>query len=320
MPSSDFFVHELALCESSDVGSGTRIWEFSHVFPGAVIGADCNLSAGVLVENDVRVGNRVTVKSGVQLWDGIRVEDDVFIGPNATFANDPFPRSKVHSPSYPRTLVSAGASIGANATVLPGVTIGRGAMVGAGSVVTRDVPDFAKVYGNPARIRGYVHTGLQVGVSHVPSLGRPEPEGPRVPGVHLISLTQAIDLRGSLVAAESGDQLPFEIKRVFVVYDVPSIESRGAHAHRECHQFLVALGGTVNVIVSDGTTSDEIVLDDPSVGLYVPPMIWATQYQYSRSASLVVMASHAYDADDYIRDFDAFVNETNLEKPSTTDS
>lgn len=320
MSLSDVFVHDFALCESTEVGSGTRIWEFSHVFPGAVIGADCNFSAGVLVENDVRVGDRVTVKSGVQLWDGIRVEDDVFIGPNATFANDPFPRSKVHISPYPTTLISAGASIGANATILPGVTIGRGAMVGAGSVVTRDVPDFAKVYGNPARIRGYVHTGMQPGVSRVPTVERPQPGGPRVPGVRLISLTQAIDLRGSLVAVESGGDLPFDIRRVFVVYDVPSIESRGAHAHRECQQFLVALGGTVNVIVSDGTTSEEIVLNSPSVGLYVPAMIWATQYQYSRSASLVVMASHAYDSDDYIRDFDAFVNERTLMKPSSTDS
>ena len=154
MTKNRHFVHELALCESKNVGKGTRIWEFSHVFPGAVIGADCNLSAGVLVENDVQIGNRVTVKSGVQLWDGTRVDDDVFIGPNATFTNDYFPRSKVHPTSYPNTVIAKGASVGANATILPGITIGQGAMVGAGSVVTRDVPDFARVYGNPARIRG----------------------------------------------------------------------------------------------------------------------------------------------------------------------
>lgn len=309
MSKKDFFVHELALCESSDVGAGTRIWEFSHVFPGAVIGAECNLSAGVLVENDVQIGNRVTIKSGVQLWDGTRVEDDVFIGPNATFSNDPFPRSKVHLTSYPSTMIAKGASVGANATILPGITIGQGAMVGAGSVVTRNVPDFAKVYGNPARIRGYVHTGLGLQGpegSSQPTVGLNEPA---VPGVRLVPLTRAVDLRGSLVVAETGDHLPFDVNRVFVVYDVPSLESRGAHAHRECHQFLVALGGSVNVIVSDGEVSDEVVLDSPTRGLYLPPMTWGTQYQYSASASLLVMASHPYDSSDYIRDFSAYLAE-----------
>lgn len=309
MSKSKYFVHELALCESNNVGEGTRIWEFSHVFPGAVIGTDCNFSAGVLVENDVHIGNRVTVKSGVQLWDGTRVGDDVFIGPNATFTNDHFPRSKVHPTSYPATVIAKGASVGANATILPGITIGEGAMVGAGSVVTRDVPDFAKVYGNPARIRGYVHSGLapqEVGASAQATQGFGEPV---VPGVRLVPLTRAVDLRGSLVVAETGDHLPFAVNRVFVVYDVPSLESRGAHAHRECHQFLVALGGSVNVIVSDGEVSDEIVLDSPTRGLYLPPMIWGTQYQYSASAALLVMASHPYDAADYIRDFSSYLAE-----------
>ena len=309
MSDKDFFVHELALCESSSVGVGTRIWEFSHIFPGAVIGEECNFSAGVLVENDVRIGNRVTVKSGVQLWDGIRVEDDVFIGPNATFSNDPFPRSKVHLTSYPLTVISKGASVGANATILPGISIGQGAMVGAGSVVTRDVPDFAKVYGNPARIRGYVHTSLESQSSEESSQPTRENREPTVPGVRLVPLTRAVDLRGSLVAAEIGDHLPFSVNRLFVVYDVPSLESRGAHAHRECHQFLVALGGSVNVIVSDGEVSDEIVLSSPTHGLYLPPMIWGTQYQYSASASLLVMASHPYDSSDYIRDFSSYLAE-----------
>ena len=309
MAKKDFFVHELALCESSNVGPGTRIWEFSHVFPGAVIGAESNLSAGVLIENDVQIGNRVTIKSGVQLWDGTRVGDDVFIGPNATFSNDPFPRSRVHPTNYSLTVISQGASVGANATILPGITIGQGAMVGAGSVVTRNVPDFAKVYGNPARIRGYVHTGLG---SQGPE-GLPQPtvglSEPAVPGVRLVPLTLAVDLRGSLVVAETGDHLPFDVNRVFVVYDVPSLESRGAHAHRECHQFLVALGGSVNVIMSDGEVSDEVVLDSPTHGLYLPPMTWGTQYQYSTSASLLVMASHPYDSSDYIRDFSDYLAE-----------
>jgi acetyltransferase-like isoleucine patch superfamily enzyme len=151
-----YFVHPQGLCDTTDVGEGTRIWAFTHVLAGAKVGADCNLCDHVFIENDVIVGDRVTVKSGVQLWDGLRVGDDVFIGPNATFTNDPFPRSKVYDHEIAVTRVENGASIGANATILPGLTIGMRSMVGAGSVVTRDVPPGAIVVGNPARVVGDV--------------------------------------------------------------------------------------------------------------------------------------------------------------------
>src|SRR6266550_1696700 len=151
----NYFVHPQGICESSAIGARTKIWAFAHVLSGAVIGEDCNICDHVFVENDVVLGSRVTVKCGVQLWDGLRIEDDVFIGPNATFANDPFPRSRQRPAAFERTLVERGASIGANATILPGLTIGQGAMVGAGAVVTRSVPAFAIVAGNPARIIGY---------------------------------------------------------------------------------------------------------------------------------------------------------------------
>ena len=152
MSKKDFFVHEKGLCESVKIGRGTRIWAFAHVLPGAVIGTDCNICDGVFVENDVLIGNRVTIKCGVQIWDGVQLEDDVFIGPNATFTNDPFPRSKIHPQALSKTIVKKGASIGANATILPGLTIGENAMVGAGSVVTKDVPSGKIVFGNPARV------------------------------------------------------------------------------------------------------------------------------------------------------------------------
>jgi acetyltransferase-like isoleucine patch superfamily enzyme len=150
------FVHPQGICESTSVGAGTRVWAFAHVLPGAVLGEDCNVCDHVLIENDVVLGDRVTVKSGVQLWDGLRVGDDVFLGPNATFANDRFPRSKMTPPEFLVTEIHEGASIGAGATILPGLVIGRHAMVGAGAVVTEDVPANAKVVGNPGRIIGYV--------------------------------------------------------------------------------------------------------------------------------------------------------------------
>lgn len=144
-------IHSLADVQSNDIGEGTRIWQFCVVFAGAKIGANCNICAQVLIENDVVIGDNITIKSGVQLWDGIRIEDNVFIGPNATFTNDVFPRSK-EPYQVLRTIIKAGATIGANATILPGVTIGEKAMVGAGSVVTKDVPAGAVVIGNPAKI------------------------------------------------------------------------------------------------------------------------------------------------------------------------
>jgi acetyltransferase-like isoleucine patch superfamily enzyme len=151
-----FFKHDQALVESVQIGAGTRIWAFSHILPGATIGHDCNICDHVFIENDVVVGDYVTIKCGVQLWDGLRVENKVFIGPNATFTNDKFPRSKQYPGEFPQTIIREGASIGANATILPGLTIGKNAMVGAGAVVTKDVPPDVIVTGNPARITGEV--------------------------------------------------------------------------------------------------------------------------------------------------------------------
>jgi UDP-2-acetamido-3-amino-2,3-dideoxy-glucuronate N-acetyltransferase len=138
--------------QSVTIGDNTRIWQFVVILPGAKIGSDCNICSHCFIENDVVVGDRVTIKSGVQLWDGLRIEDDVFIGPNVTFTNDQFPRSKSYKSAFPVTTVQKGASIGGGATILPGVTIGRSAMVGAGAVVTSSVPENAVVVGNPAQI------------------------------------------------------------------------------------------------------------------------------------------------------------------------
>jgi acetyltransferase-like isoleucine patch superfamily enzyme len=143
-----FFTHPEGRVESSDIGPGTRIWAFAHVLEGARIGANCNICDYTFIEGGVVLGDRVTVKCGVQLCEGVTLEDDVFVGPNATFTNDPFPRSGRRVPPLARTLVRRGASVGAKATILPGVTIGSGAMVGAGAVVTRDVPARAIVVGN----------------------------------------------------------------------------------------------------------------------------------------------------------------------------
>ena len=304
---SDYFKHPHALVETDKVGAGSRIWAFTHVLPGARIGADCNICDHVFIENDVRVGDRVTIKCGVQLWDGVTLEDDVFVGPNATFTNDPFPRSKQYLASYPRTVVKHGASIGANATILPGLTIGRNAMVGAGAVVTRDVPPNAIVVGNPARITGYGETASPAPASPLGAGGMRELD---VGNARLHRLPLIEDMRGALTFGEIDQHLPFKPKRFFVVFDVPSREVRGAHAHKLLHEFLVCLRGTCSVAIDDGKQRDEIVLDSPNIGLYVPPKVWRVHYKYSPDAILLALCSDVYDANDYIRDYDEFLAAT----------
>jgi acetyltransferase-like isoleucine patch superfamily enzyme len=151
------FVHPLGLVdEGARVGVGSRVWAFAHLAKGSVVGEACNLCDHTFVEGGAVIGNRVTLKCGVYLWDGITVEDDVFIGPNAVFANDRYPRSRQYLSAHPQTKLRQGCSIGAGAVILPGVTVGAWAMVGAGAVVSHDVPDYALVVGNPARFRRWL--------------------------------------------------------------------------------------------------------------------------------------------------------------------
>jgi UDP-2-acetamido-3-amino-2,3-dideoxy-glucuronate N-acetyltransferase len=305
------FVHETAIVEpGSVIGRGTRVWAFAHILPKARIGEDCNICDHTFIENDVVVGNRVTIKSGVQLWDGVTLEDDVFVGPNATFTNDPFPRSKHYLEKYPRTVVKKGASIGANATILPGVTIGQQGMVGAGAVVTKDVPPNAILVGNPAYIRGYATTPGQATRAE---LGRYDTQFPQelpVSGVTLYQMPLLTDLRGSLSFGQVESQIPFAFKRYFAIFDVPSRKVRGEHAHRTLHQFLICLKGSCSVFVDDGSNRWTTVLDRADLGLHIPPMIWAAQFDYTPDAVLLVMASDTYDAGDYIRDYEEFLRLT----------
>ena len=312
------FFHPQSLCESRSVGAGTRVWAFAHVLPGAVIGADCNICDGVFIENDVVVGDRVTVKCGVQLWDGLRVEDDVFIGPNATFTNDRFPRSRAYPQAFPVTTLRRGASVGANATVLPGIEIGPGAMIGAGAVVTRSVPPNAIVVGNPGRIVGYVPSGASdeagatdaIDASEVTQTARTDAPGRTelgVGGAALLRLKRVGDIRGELTVGEFARELPFVPQRYFMVFNVPTRETRGEHAHRACEQVLICAHGSCDVLLDDGHRRREVHLDRPDVAVHMPAMIWGTQYRYSPDAVLLVFASLPYDGADYIRTYDEFL-------------
>jgi UDP-2-acetamido-3-amino-2,3-dideoxy-glucuronate N-acetyltransferase len=302
-----FFKHSTAVVETECVGDGTRIEAFAHVLPGARIGSGCQIGDHTFIAGDVSIGDRVTIHCGVQLWDGVTLEDDVLIGPNATFTNDRFPRSNQRSERPLLTLVKRGASIGANATILPGITIEEQVMVGAGAVVTRNVPRNAVVAGNPARIISYAGARRPQAPSLSAAPAEPGPEETRVEGVILRRLPVAPDLRGTLSFGEVSRHIPFDIQRYFLVFDVSSEQVRGEHAHRTLHQFLICVHGRCCVVADDGVHSQEFVLDSPNIGLYIPPMTWAVQYKYSRDGVLLAFTSDLYDPGDYIRDYAEFL-------------
>jgi hypothetical protein len=231
------------------------------------------------------------------------IEDGVSVGPGAVLSGT----------GERPTVIRERTAVGAGATVTAGVEVGSGAVVRDGAVVTRSVPRQAIVAGNPAQITGYVASGSDTPLEPLRQTidrdGAAEVVESTVAGVRLHRGTGVRDLRGSLVAAEAGRGLPFTPQRFFLVFDVPGAEVRGEHAHRTCHQFLVAVSGSVHVIVDDGRDRQEFVLDDNRLGLYIPPMIWGIQYRYSEDCRLLVLASHPYDADDYIRDYADFLNE-----------
>jgi hypothetical protein len=216
----------------------------------------------------------------------------------------------VYPPEFARTTVRRGASIGANATILPGIEVGVGAMVGAGAVVTRNVPPNAIVTGNPAQIIGYVPTADALAVESVEG---PVPQAPAervvdlgVGGATLHHLRLVTDMRGDLSAGEFERDLPFKPRRYFLVFNVPNREVRGEHAHKTCHQFLVCIRGSCSVLVDDGRRRQEVTLDRPNLGVFLPAMVWGTQFHYSPDAVLLVFASEHYDSDDYIRSYAEF--------------
>lgn len=308
--SKQYYVHKLGCCETDCVGKGTRISAFSHVLAGARIGEDCSICDSVYIDSDVLIGNRVTIKCGVQIWDGTTAEDDVFIGPNATFATPQFVRSNDCVESFQRTTLCVGASIGANATILAGLTVGRNAVVSAGAVVTRSIPPNAIVGGNPASISGYVDSStlsVDSAVRHIDEREQRGIEHTAVKGVTLHRLPLIKDLRGNLSVGEFEHHVPFKVKRYFLVFDVMSAETRGEHAHISCHQFLVCVKGKCSVVADDGVNRQEFELERPNVAVYLPPMVWGIQYKYSSDAVLLVFASEHYDSNDYIRDYDRFL-------------
>lgn len=280
-------VDATALCDARAVGHGTSVLAFARVGPEVEIGTHCVVGVHAVLEG------AVTLADGVQVQAGARLLGPVSVGP--------------------------GATIGANA-VLAGdgsIDVGRGAVVRAGSVVAESVPANAIVGGNPASIVAYVDSGHNAAVREVvtPPPGATGVAETGVQGVTIHGLTNARDLRGSLTATEFS-HLPFTPRRLFTVYDVPSESVRGSHAHRQCSQLLVCLAGSLSCLADDGVAREEIRLASSEVGLHIPPMVWGTQWRYSRDAVLLVLASHPYDPADYIRDYEEFLQLVATAKPT----
>lgn len=254
------------------------------------------LPEGATMGNDLCIGPEVLLRAALTIADGVQV------GPRAIFADD----------ADGQTVVRSGVRIGASAIIGAGIEIGQGAQIRAGAVVVSNVPPNAIVEGNPARITGYVRTPDMAGIAPVARLVGTGDEAPSVQplgigGAALHRMRRVADIRGALTVGEVDKELPFRPRRYFLVFDVPSQELRGEHAHRTCHQFLLCVHGSCNLLLDDGMSRCEVTLDRPDLGVHMPPMIWGTQYRYSPDAVLLVFASEPYDPGDYIRTYDDFL-------------
>jgi acetyltransferase-like isoleucine patch superfamily enzyme/dTDP-4-dehydrorhamnose 3,5-epimerase-like enzyme len=263
------------------VSSQAIIGCFVQVCSGANIESFAEIEGLTIVPAHVSVGSRARVGYGV-----------CFIKPESE-------RNSIE--------IAEDAEIGAKAIIHSGVSIGARAVIKPGSVVQRSIPSMAIVEGVPAKITGYVGASEQTHESVFPN-GQ-HVQNTKVQGVQLHQLPCVFDIRGNLTFGESNRSIPFSVNRYFMVFDVPSEETRGEHAHRECHQFLICVRGSCAVVVDDGRNRQEFILNQPNMGIHLSPMVWGIQYKYSPDAVLLVFASHYYDAADYIRDYADFIQE-----------
>ena len=275
---------------------------------GTGIVSEVSADPGVVAPADFVLGAGCSVGAYAFIGPGCVAEDNVQIGARATVLA-PEPTSDV---AAQRLLVQSGATIGAGAVVCGANVIGRGARIEPGAVVTSDVPPHAVVAGNPSHVTGYVSAaaggapGRPIEMVHAPA----EVGAVVLPnGVSVIRFPEVIDLRGQLTFGEVDGQLPFAVDRFFLVYGVASQELRGEHAHRSCHQLIIATTGAVSVLTDNGSELIEVRIDEPTIGVHLPPMVWGVQFRHTADAVLMVLASDRYDADDYIRDYDEFIRE-----------
>ena len=302
-------IHKSAEVFTKKIGIGTRVWQNTVILKNAIIGKNCNINCNCFVENDVKIGNSTTIKSGSYLWDGASIGNNVFIGPNVTFINDKYPKSKKKPKFFLKTTIEDDASVGAASILMPGITVGRGSIIGAGSLVTKSVPSYTVVAGSPAKIINYINNIKKNKKVKLLSKKNSKSWNKNITigKVSISNLKTVSDLRGDLSVGDFQSDIPFKVKRFFLISEVPNEKIRGEHAHFKCHQFIICTKGSCSITLDDGKKRFSLNLNSPSQGLYVPPKIWSTQYNYSANASILVFASHKYDPKDYIRDYNIFL-------------
>jgi len=296
-----------------EIGEKTLIGDGASIREQCCIGSLCIISRYVTINYNSKIGDRTKIMDSTHITGNCIIGNDVFVSLTVGMTNDNLAGNKGYDDEKVKgPTIHDGSVIGAGATLLPGVVIGTKAFVGAGAVVTKDIPANAVVTGNPARITGYMSTIRRQEQNENRIIkNNVKTDYSAIPGVEVYRLPIIPDLRGSLSFAEINQHLPFVPKRYFLVFDVSSKEVRGEHAHKELHQFLVCVKGSCSVMVDDGENREEYCLDSPGLAIHIPPMIWSVQYKYSQDAVLLVLASNIYDPDDYIRDYDQFLESVN---------
>lgn len=284
-----------------------KIHPSSSLGPHVSVAADTHIGPNCYVDGRTKIGARSRLLGGITLVGDASIGEDCVLEPGVCLTAA---SSRPGEASRP-LVVGDRVRIGAGSVLACGVTVGSDAHIRAGTIVVRNVPPHAIVSGNPATITGYDTSSPVISAAeHLKprdDVGGTVDVASSVAGVKLYRFPRIRDLRGDLSVGEFGREVPFEAKRYFLVFDVPSEETRGEHAHRECEQFLVCVSGKVAILVDDGKNREEFELNAPNLGLYIPPRVWGVQYKYSASAVLLVFASHYYDARDYIRDYDQFI-------------
>lgn len=274
------------------------IQEDTIISPLATLSSTCSIDAGSYLGPYTTVGERVKIKAGVTIDGHCQIADDCVIGSGCVLER---------GNNAEGVVIEASVVLAASVTVVGPARIGKGAKIEAGTTILRDVPPYALVSGNPAQIVGYSNTAARNNDLSFGKHNAHQTDGSSVDGVTLHHFPRIIDLRGNLTVGEFERTVPFSPKRYFIVSGVPNAEIRGEHAHRTCKQFLICTRGTCSVVADDGENREEFLLDDPSRGLYLPPLTWGIQYKYSPDAVLLVFASEYYDSNEYIRNYDEFL-------------
>ena len=287
--------------------TGPRIHPSTTMGAEVEVASDAEVGPNCYLDGRISIGSRTKLISSVSLTGAARLGEACVIEPNVTMTN----ASAAATDPDAILILGDGVHVGAGSVLARGVIIGVAARISAGTIVTRNVPAYAIVSGNPAAITGYVSPttpDAPLSIKRIDDAMEPGRYPCNVAGVSIFKYKRIRDLRGDLSVGEFGRNVPFEAKRFFLVYDVPSAETRGEHAHRVCEQFLICVSGYVAVVVDDGLQREEVELNAPNIGLYIPPKVWGVQYKYSPNAVLLVFASHYYDESDYIRDYDDFIH------------